>query len=262
MKRLDNIKYRVMGMRIVMFIIFPLLFISFGCINGSSKRSLARIDKCTELINEELKTVIKDKKRILETLDSIRAYCQDIHKRIDAMQEEEQTIISSAPFDTMKLYSKLDSIHMDLFRMKEGLTRYVLGEVFFAFERDCLTDTSELYIRNVVDRLKPLDDKKILLIGYTDSTSVDAKNKKYGYKNNYELSLRRAEAVARFMQNSLQVDCMKIYVQGGGKYYPFVENKTIEDKQRNRCVEILLVSDEEICLRKNMAEKSCYLKKN
>ena len=69
-------------------------------------------------------------------------------------------------------------------------------------------------------------DKKILIEGHTDSTG--------GRNNNLELSLGRAEAIAKLLIKKYNVNAADILVSGAGPDKPIASNKTANGRQQNR----------------------------
>jgi outer membrane protein OmpA-like peptidoglycan-associated protein len=69
----------------------------------------------------------------------------------------------------------------------------------------------------------------INVYGHTDSRGTETFNK--------ELSWRRANSVAAYLENKLPV---KIHTEGKGSDVPVADNRTAQGRRRNRRVEIFL----------------------
>lgn len=76
--------------------------------------------------------------------------------------------------------------------------------------------------------------------GHTDNVPIKKLKKKYS--SNWELSAVRAAAVAHFFVNECNIDPTKIYISGFGEYRPIASNKTKAGQQKNRRVEIVILS--------------------
>jgi len=99
-------------------------------------------------------------------------------------------------------------------------------------------DTNKADIRNAdlpelqtaIDFVKRYPDTKILVTGYTDSTGSDQYNRK--------LSMRRAQAVKKYLVDSGHVKADMIKAEGRGEADPIADNRTKEGRFKNRRVEI------------------------
>jgi chemotaxis protein MotB len=78
-------------------------------------------------------------------------------------------------------------------------------------------------------------DINIVVEGHTDSIPIHGK-----FQDNWDLSTARANAIARILIDSYQVDPTRITASGKSKYDPVDSNDTAEGRQRNRRTEIIL----------------------
>ena len=72
----------------------------------------------------------------------------------------------------------------------------------------------------------------MIAVGHADSIGSDAYNQR--------LSLRRAEAVKKFLV-SKGVEANRVYTEGKGEKSPVADNKTNEGRAKNRRVEVEVV---------------------
>ncbi|MDR5172367.1 OmpA family protein [Methylobacillus flagellatus] len=79
--------------------------------------------------------------------------------------------------------------------------------------------------------------KRVLLIGHTDDTGST--------KLNAELSEQRARAVAALFKNNGVAE-EQLYYQGAGETLPIADNRTDDGRAKNRRVEIVDLSNEEV----------------
>jgi chemotaxis protein MotB len=111
----------------------------------------------------------------------------------------------------------------------EKKSEYILI-TYFDFGKDSTTLTEK-----EIDRLKQLNPKSIYFIyGHTDSVPVKANSK---YKNNYDLSLKRANFIKEQMIKFAKIPPENIKVVGLGEFFPAVSN-SLKGEKKNRRVEI------------------------
>lgn len=90
-------------------------------------------------------------------------------------------------------------------------------------------------LATIADMIRPVDNQ-IRLVGHTDDTlPLDPQ-----YRNNMELSLARALAVARYLEDA-GVRPERLIVSGRGQYQPIFFNDTPEHRALNGRVEIIVV---------------------
>lgn len=79
---------------------------------------------------------------------------------------------------------------------------------------------------------------EVMVEGHTDSRTV----KPGSYlKDNWDLSVQRATAIVRELQNNYNVDPAKLIASGRSSYVPLVENDSKENMSRNRRTRILIL---------------------
>lgn len=76
--------------------------------------------------------------------------------------------------------------------------------------------------------------------GHTDNVPIKKLKKKF--RSNWELSAVRAATLAHFFVNECRFDPTKIYIAGFGEYRPVTSNKTKTGREKNRRVEIVILS--------------------
>lgn len=82
----------------------------------------------------------------------------------------------------------------------------------------------------------------IFITGHTDSTKLSATSR---FKSNYDLSVKRAQAVSDALVPLLS-DASRIKVAGKGEKEPVADNKTAEGRNQNRRVEISIMREESL----------------
>jgi len=78
---------------------------------------------------------------------------------------------------------------------------------------------------------------EVLVEGHTDSRTISA----IGIKDNWDLSVKRATAIVRLLQDTHNVDPAKLIAAGRSSYIPLVDNLTPENRSRNRRTKISIL---------------------
>jgi chemotaxis protein MotB len=84
-----------------------------------------------------------------------------------------------------------------------------------------------------------MQETKLLVNGYTDSTPIGPELRQRGIENNQQLSVKRAQTVAQYLI-SQGVKPNLVSAQGFGEADPVASNDTAAGRAQNRRVEITL----------------------
>lgn len=90
----------------------------------------------------------------------------------------------------------------------------------------------------VADELKNYPDNEIKIEGHTDTDPI----RTVQYPNNSYLSSARAIEVGLYFIEDKGLDPMRVTYEGRGEYWPVAPNDSLENKAKNRRVEIKIMS--------------------
>ena len=115
-----------------------------------------------------------------------------------------------------------------------GQVRLIMpSNITFATDSAVFQTSFNRVLDSVAKVLKEYDQTLVQVVGYTDNTGTLA------YNN--QLSLKRAQAVATYLQNR-GVSAGRLSVMGMGPSNPIASNSTAAGREQNRRVEITLVN--------------------
>lgn len=80
-------------------------------------------------------------------------------------------------------------------------------------------------------------DIEFLVEGHTDDKPIKSKS----IKDNWDLSVKRATAVVRVLQNEYKVDPKRMTAAGRSYYVPVADNSTAENRAKNRRTRIVVL---------------------
>jgi OOP family OmpA-OmpF porin len=102
-------------------------------------------------------------------------------------------------------------------------------KVHFDFDKAVVKNQYHDEIGNLAEVLRKYPDLKIMIEGHTDSTG--------DVNYNERLSLRRAEAVQKYLVEKFGIAASRLSAKGFGESLPVASNATREGRQQNRRVE-------------------------
>lgn len=100
-----------------------------------------------------------------------------------------------------------------------------------------LTTRAREVLGQVAQVVRNQPDFEFLVEGHTDDVPIS----RPGIKDNWDLSVLRATAVVRALQNDFGVDPTRMTAGGRGEYIPVASNATSDGKARNRRTRIVVL---------------------
>jgi chemotaxis protein MotB len=200
--------FKIPGLSVVALLLV-VAFVLSGCAVGFYKRSPNDIRKI-----EDLKAEVE---------------------RLKLLSEQEQREFESAKAELEKRLRGEKGVSVGI--NERGLVVTFLAEVLF--------DSGKAKIRSgahdVLDKVAKVMNEKIsgrniAVEGYTDNEPI----KKSGWKSNWELSTARATSVLHYLEER-GLEPKKLQATGYGEYRPVASNDTVEGRQKNRRVEIIIL---------------------
>jgi chemotaxis protein MotB len=111
--------------------------------------------------------------------------------------------------------------------------------IHFGLGSVVLTREAKRILTEFDDSLSGQQNYQLQVVGHTDNIPF-TKNARGRYRNNWELSVARAVAVAEYLINQKNVDPKYLIVGGKSKYDPLTDDDTPEGRKNNRRVELIL----------------------
>ena len=102
-----------------------------------------------------------------------------------------------------------------------------------------ISTEGEAILKKAGDILKQYRQGKIRIVGHTDNVPLTP-DYRGRYPSNWELSVARAAAVARFFQDTIGIAPERMEIIGRSFHQPIASNDTKEGRSKNRRVEIIV----------------------
>ncbi len=124
---------------------------------------------------------------------------------------------------------------IELSELKGKMTVQLKDKILFASGSARVGKEGEEALAKIADALKTVQGKIIRVEGHTDDVPIGSTQ----FPTNWELSLARAMAVVRTLQDA-GVDPTTLSAAGYGQYQPIAANDSPENRSLNRRIEIVL----------------------
>ncbi len=165
-------------------------------------------------------------------------------KQIEELQKKEKSVadaLNQQRSENEQIKKDLESLKskISVQDTKCGLVISMVDKVLFDLAQFEIKPQSKTLLKQVADVLKNHPDRFISVEGHTDNLAVHSPR----YKTNWELSALRACNVARHLIDS-GISRTGVSAVAWGETKPVADNNSLEGRQRNRRVEIILYPKE------------------
>ena len=143
----------------------------------------------------------------------------------------------SAEYENLaqSLKQEISEGKIELSELKGKMTVQLKDKILFASGSARVGKEGEAALAKIADALKTVQGRIIRVEGHTDDVPIGSAQ----FPTNWELSLARAMAVVRSLQDA-GVDPTALSAAGYGQYQPIAPNDSPENRSLNRRIEIVL----------------------
>ena len=121
---------------------------------------------------------------------------------------------------------------------ERGLVITFVSEIFFDSGKDKVKENGKITLDKVAEVLnRDVPNSNVAVEGHTDNDPI----KYSGWKSNWELSSARALAVLHHLIGEGKIKPQRLSANGYGEFHAFALNDTVQNKQKNRRVEIVIL---------------------
>jgi chemotaxis protein MotB len=172
---------------------------------------------------------------------------QELQAEVDDLRAS-QTRLESAKAELEKtsgeyekmaaaLRGQIDTGRVELTELRGRMTVKMKDKVLFSSGSATLGKDGKDALAAVAAVLRGVQGKVVRVEGHTDDVPLG----RGAFATNWELSVARALAVVRFLQQS-GVDPTRLAAAGYGEFQPIAANDTPEGRSQNRRIEIVLAA--------------------
>jgi chemotaxis protein MotB len=226
------------------FIVSWLVF-SLICACMTTKKDLALE---TNLQNAKQRLEQQNKK--IKDMENINLNLASKVKRLEFEMKKRDAIIQIQGaaiklFDDQKKTienSLKDQMEAELLEIQtsEGMKRLIYSDKDIFSPRGLkISKMGKKILLKLARSIKPNKKQYIIVEGHSDNLPVAASTK-HKFPTNWEISVKRATAVVRFLQEEAGLEPERLSAVGYSFYRPIVSNDTEEGRGKNRRVEIIL----------------------
>jgi len=120
---------------------------------------------------------------------------------------------------------------------ERGIVIRIMDKAFYDTGKADLKEKARATLDKIAPVIKDLPNE-IRIEGHTDNVPIST----YEFKSNWELSVRRATEVVRYLVERDGISTQRISAAGYAEYRPVAENDTEANRALNRRIEIIVVN--------------------
>jgi chemotaxis protein MotB len=205
--------------------------------------------------NTNLEEILKAKSGTMsEQIAQLRKQNKDLKQENEVLQAKAQALEVEKTEEILGVKTMYEDLVQDMeseikkgkitiTQLKGRLKVNMVDEILFDSGRATIKPEGVKVLGRVGKVLLNVKDQAIRIEGHTDNVAIGAELAKT-YPTNWELSVARATAVTRYLQEEMGVNPRLISATGYGPYRPIASNETEKGRTRNRRIEIVLVPKE------------------
>ena len=166
---------------------------------------------------------------------------QELSAELDRLRQqkerESQQLREAKALLEQRLQQEMSDKQVKLEMAERGLVITFVAEVLFDSGKAALRSEAHQSLDKVAQVvMQKVPDRDIGVEGHTDNEPI----KHSGWKSNWELSTSRATSVIHFFEGE-GLNPRQLTAIGYGEYRPVTANDTVEGRQKNRRVEIVIL---------------------
>ncbi|MGD9581290.1 MAG: OmpA family protein [Vampirovibrionia bacterium] len=232
-----------------------MLLALFVVLYAVSQIDIAKMRDFTSSLKRSFSSVekeVKKKKKNLENLFSTtnvkittKPVEMTFQEQIDSLKEKLQNAEEKIPTDMVQLDNVKNLLdkefgtqnNINMVHSERGLTISLADTILFDTGSAEIKNQADSTLEKIASIIKDIPNS-VRIEGHTDDKPI----KTSLYPSNWELSTARATSLVRQFVDKYQVSPDRISAAGYGEYRPIDTNTTPEGRQKNRRVDIVILS--------------------
>ncbi|HSP77582.1 MAG TPA: OmpA family protein, partial [Myxococcaceae bacterium] len=192
-----------------------------------------------ETAESRLTTGAAERRALEQQNAELAALNEELSRSTRKLKEAKEALEKkSSEYESLaqSLEKEISEGKIELSELKGRMTVKLKDKILFASGSARVGKEGKEALEKIAEALKGVQGKIIRVEGHTDDVPTDPKG---AFPTNWELSLARAMAVVRALQDS-GVDPTVLSAAGYGQYQPIAPNDSPENRSLNRRIEIVL----------------------
>jgi chemotaxis protein MotB len=191
------------------------------------------------LLAQERSTLKSRVSDLEHMLDQLRAESEELAAEVEAKEAQLAELQATQDELVGELEQEIADGQIQVQRLRGQLRVDMVDEILFDSGKATLKPEGQEVLTRVASVLEGAN-RIVQVQGHTDNVPIRGRLAER-FPTNWELSAARAVNVVRFLQEEAGLDPQSLSATGLSEYRPRAANDTVEGRQKNRRIEILLV---------------------
>ncbi len=191
--------------------------------------------KNASLKNINLK-LTQEVERLNSALEKNKSVIKLQNKVIGLLDDTKKTIATS-------LKDEIAAQQIELVETEDTLKVVFIDKILFDSGSVKINEKGKVLLLAFAESIRPQNEQCVVVEGHTDNMPLGP-SLKARFPSNWELSVARAAAVARFLHKAGQLQPKRLSARGYSYFRPVGSNKTLAGRRQNRRIEIVLSPSE------------------
>jgi chemotaxis protein MotB len=211
---------------------------------------LSSISQERDTLDEENKALIDEIRGLREENNELERENQGLKDRVSSLQGdlellkvEKEKALKRLKAENAEIKKALEEYikrrEVEVQEEGRGLVVTFINKVLFDTGQSIIKDAAIPTLDKVAEVIKRHKGRSILIEGHTDNVPIHTEL----FPSNWELSVRRATTVLKYLQFRHGISAKRLSAVGYGPYRPVAPNDTPEGRARNRRVEIIFLPE-------------------
>lgn len=199
-------------------------------LNANNNQALKQLENLSVISSSQAESI----KKSLDNIGAKDAYIQGLQSELNRKDSLNLALVTNLKGAIGNLDDQDINIKVD----KGVVYVDISDKLLFKSGSYDITDKAKTVLGKVATVLKNQPDIEFMVEGHTDN--VPYKGNAY-LVDNWDLSVKRATAVVRVLQNQYGLDPKKMAAAGRGEYLPLTDNSSAELRATNRRTRIVIL---------------------
>jgi chemotaxis protein MotB len=197
-----------------------------------AQKDIERLQSENSQLNQPIAGLTDKLSSIEKQVSTKQSKLENQEEHIKQVKETYENLLTELDDEITKKEAALQQI-------EEELRITFVDKILFDFGKAKISTEGQQKLLKVANTLSKIKNKKIRIQGHTDDIPI-AREYRYKYPSNWELSAARAASVVRFFIEQGDIKGENMEAVGHAYYKPIATNETPEGRLTNRRVEILI----------------------
>ena len=217
------------------------LLLVFSCVSKNqyveletrSNATQERLERDIDDLRAEIAKLTNENRRLKDTIAALESNVQQKEEEVSELSKTRMQIEASLKEQIAQKNIKLEEI--------EGKLKVTfVDKILFDSGSVAIKPEGQEVILKLADSFRDTAGKNIVVEGHTDDVQIGAVLQDR-FPTNWELSVARATAVVRFLEEKGNIAPQRLTASGFSYHQPVATNDTPEGRKENRRIEIILV---------------------